>query len=200
MLGVDLGTVLTNAFQRANEEPKVCPFCAGKAYPGVIQGQRPNQFHDQAKGPGLVFVREKATESRGLKKFVGKIAPARQWWLPGAHIKTRSCAMCKRLFLWGVPMDEEFLKKAAERAGESYCPHCSAELASGNIGLHPKFHGGARFVSDEAPELHKGWFGHEVLDRLFYSSWDVAISGLPAKSCPSCQYTEVSGRPIYRFL
>ena len=58
MLGTDLSAVLANAFQRANEEPKICPFCSGKAYSGVIQGQRPAQFHDQPKGPGLVFLNE----------------------------------------------------------------------------------------------------------------------------------------------
>ena len=200
MLGSDLGTVLTTALQRANEEPKMCPFCAGKAYPGLIQGHRPNQFKDQPKGPGLVFLEDKPAEARGLKRFVNKIAPARQWWLPGAHIKTRSCGRCKQIFLWGVPLDDEFLRKAYERAGELYCPHCSTELVPGSLGLNPKFNAGARFNSDEAPELHKGWLGHEVIDKLFYSRWDVPVSKLPAQSCPSCKYTEVAGRPIYRFL
>ena len=189
MAGADLPAVLMSAFKKANEQPEHCPFCGGTAYAGTLQGHR----GDQTAKNGLTFV---SGESGGAKIFRRK----KSWWLPGAHLNARSCGRCKRLFLWGVPIDEVFLQKAREREGERFCPHCGEELKRGQITIHPRGEGGARFECEDIPKIHKDWFGHNVLDRLFHCKWSPPIESLPAESCEQCQYTEVAGRPIYRFL
>ena len=189
MLGADLPAVLMSAFQKANEQPEHCPFCGGEAYAGLLQGRR----NDQTAKNGLMFLSD---EGGGARIFRRK----RSWWLPGAHLKARSCGRCKRLFLWGVPIDDLFLQKAREREGERYCPHCAEGLKRGQITIFPRGEGAARFECDETPRFHKDWLGHNLLDRYIHNKWTPPIESLPAESCEQCQYTEVAGRPIYRFL
>ena len=190
MRGADLPAVLMNAFQRANEQPEFCPFCGGTAYAGTLQGRR----GDQNAKTGLTFISE-ASNGRGLFRLRKK-----SWWLPGAQLKARSCGRCRRLFLWGVPIDDAFLEKSREREGQRYCPHCGNELKRGQIAIGSKGEGGAKFECDEIPDFHKDWIGHNILDRFFHNRWTPPIDSLPADSCEECQYTEIAGRPIYRFL
>jgi len=202
MLGGDLTTVLQVAYDRANAHPQVCPFCGSKVYAGILQGKRARSRPDHPAGPGLLFVSKKRPDSRrgGLGRLLAKMAGPRSWFLPGAHIKARSCGKCRRLFLWGVPADEMFVQKSEEEPGERYCPHCGDELWAGEIALNPRTPGGARFECDEAPDFHRDWIGHNILDRYILNKWSPTIVRLPAHSCPDCQYTEIAGRPIYRFL
>ena len=189
MLGADLPAVLMSAFQKANENPQVCPYCGGEAHAGMLQGHRQGENAKE----GLMFVTDSAIGHRLFKR-------KKSWWLPGAHVKARSCGRCKRLFVWGVPIDDVFLEKAREREGERFCPHCGEGLKWGHIAIHPRGDGGARFECDEIPRFHKDWLGHNLLDRFIHNKWSPPIESLPAASCEQCQYTEVAGRPIYRFL
>jgi hypothetical protein len=203
MTGADLATVLRTALTQANEHPDICPFCANKVNPGILQARWANEMKDHAAGPGLLFVsRQKQGQGKGSigRKLFSKVMGSRHWFLPGAQIKSRSCAHCRRLFLWGVNADEAFRQKAEEDTAERFCPHCATSLHEGVIDLDKTHQGGARFSSDDAPELHKGWFGHNVLDKYVHSKWSPTIDSLPARSCPDCHYTEIAGRPIYRFL
>lgn len=202
MKGTDLAAVLESAFTKANEHPQQCTFCGGQAYSGALQGKRPGHAKSHPDGPGLLFAgaENPDTPRRGIGRLLGKAAGKRSWWLPGAQIRARSCGRCKRLFLWGVPIDEMFVQKSRERETERFCPHCSSALWSGEIVLNPRVPGGARFECDDAPDFHKDWLGHEVLDRFFLNRWNPTVPSLPAHSCPDCQYTEVAGRPVYRFL
>lgn len=203
MRGDDLAATLSIAFERANLQPCLCPSCGGKAYAGLIQGRKPGHVSDSPPGHGLAFIAN--ASPNGRRGFLGRILPnplrrQRAWWLPGAHIKARSCGRCRRLYIWGVPIDDRFLEKALEKEGERYCPHCTTGLAEGSLCLDAKLPGGARFECDEPPDLHKDWVGHNILDRFFMNKWSPTIASLPAHSCEECQYTEVAGRPIYRFL
>jgi hypothetical protein len=196
MQGADLGAVLRSALEKANAEPTICPFCTNTVFAGCLQGKWTRETKDHAAGPGLLFVSEKRDE-KGLLK---RLKSPRTWFLPGAVIKGRSCGKCRRLFLWGVPVDEAFIKHSREEEAERFCPHCTESLWSGSICLDPKAPGGAPFACDDAPDFHKDWFGHNVLDRYVYNKWAPPIKALPAHSCPDCQYTEAAGHPIYRFL
>lgn len=202
MRGEDLPTVLRTALERANEQPQVCPFCANTAYAGIVQGRRAKAQPDHPAGPGLLFISKRRSDSRrgGLGRLLEKMTAPRSWFLPGAHIKARSCGKCRRLFLWGVPADEAFVKQGGEEMGERYCPHCGTELWRGEISLRPKTPGGARFECEETPDFHRDWLLHNILDRYILNKWSPTITSLPAHSCPNCQYTEMAGRPIYRFL
>ena len=130
---------------------------------------------------------------------MGKVRPP-SWPLPGGHLRARSCGRCRRLFVWGVPVDEAFLAKVAEGSGERYCPHCSGALTPGAISLNPKSEGGAQFECEDAPNFHRDWLGHNLLDRYFLNHWMPPIREIPAHSCEACKYTEIAGRPVYRFL
>lgn len=201
MWGADLTAVLQTALERANESPLVCPFCASKVFLGALQGRIANQ-RDGKGGPGLLFVgKGKPNPHKDWfgKHFLDKMLGNKSWFLPGGQIKARSCGKCRRLFLWGVPVDEAFLQRCKEEGGERFCPHCATPLWAGQIVLKPNY-GGAQFECADVPDFHADWFGHNVLDRLFLSKWRPAANVLPAHSCPDCQYTEVAGRPIYRFL
>jgi hypothetical protein len=203
MKGSDLPTVLQVALERANEQPQICPFCTNTVYAGFLQGKWPKQQKDHSGGPGLLFVaRQKPNPHKDWfgKRFLSKMLGNRSWFLPGAVIKARSCGKCRRLFLWGVPIDDAFIQKTREQAEERFCPHCTTPLWAGGILLKPKATGSARFECDETPEFHKDWFGHNVLDRFMLNHWHPPIDSLPGHSCPDCEYTEVAGRPIYRFL
>src|SRR5579872_4198747 len=205
MRGGDLPTVLQVAMERANEQPQVCPFCTSAVYAGTLQSRAapPSGQAGRSAGPGLLFMgKGKPNPHRDWfgKQFLAKMLGNRNWFLPGAHIKSRSCGKCRRLFLWGVPIDEAYLQKSLAESGERYCPHCATPLWQGQIALQPRAYGGARFECDEAPEFHRDWLGHNLLDRYILNKWNIALPALPAHSCPDCQYTEIAGRPVYRML
>jgi hypothetical protein len=134
------------------------------------------------------------------KRLLGKVLKGKKWWLPGAQIKARSCGKCKRLFLWGVAIDDAFIQQSNSDKSERFCPHCSTGLNTGQIALKSSHEEGARFICEDAPDFHRDWIGHNLLDRYVYNRWNLALKSLPAHSCPECQYTEIAGRPIYRFL
>jgi hypothetical protein len=203
MRGDDLTAALQAAFLRANESPRECPVCMGRVYPGVLAGKRPPQCHDQPAGTGLVFIsREQPGGNKGGlgRRLIKKLRGRQSWYLPGAHIRARSCGKCRRLFLWGVPVDEAFMEQCREREGERFCPHCGTALWPGEIPLNPHTPGGARFECEDTPDFHRDWIGHNVLDRFFLNRWSPPVAALPSHSCAECQYTEVAGRPVYRFL
>ncbi len=204
MRGGDLPIVVQAALDTGNEQPETCPFCANRVYPGTLQSKpvhaagQPNQGAQS----GLMFVgKGKPNPHKDWfgKRFLSKMLGNRSWFLPGGHIKSRSCAKCHRLFLWGAAVDDAFSQKALDESGDRFCPHCAVPLWQGQILLNNKHHGGARFECDGIPTLHQDWFGHNVLDRFFLNRWNPTVQTLPARSCPDCQFTEVAGRPIYRF-
>lgn len=199
MRGSDVPTVLHLALEHANEQPTICPFCNSTVYAGYIQAKRMD--HPQTSGPGLVFAgkRKPRGEKGWLQRVVDLIRGERTWPLPGASLKARSCGKCRRLFLWGERIDEEFLQQHQVHLGERFCPHCGCELLPGEIVLNPNLTGAARFECETIPDFHKDWLGHNILDRFFLNRWYLSIKALPAHSCPQCHYTEVAGRPVYRF-
>jgi ssDNA-binding Zn-finger/Zn-ribbon topoisomerase 1 len=189
--------------ERANEGPIDCPFCGNKTFVGALTGKRQAHRNDRPAGEGLLFqgADQPGEQRKGLgKRLLSKIVRGKSWWLPGAQVKCRSCGKCKRLFLWGVIAEDAVAQQPGEENGERYCPHCSAALNSGQIVLKANHEEGARFTCDDAPDFHRDWIGHNLLDRFVYNHWNPALKSLPAHSCPDCQYTEVAGRPIYRFL
>jgi hypothetical protein len=197
MRGEDLAVTLQAALERANEQPQNCPYCGSKAYAGSLQGQRPSQFHDLPSGPGLLFL----SQQQAGKGWLGRLIRGKKsWFLPGAQIRARSCGRCRRLFIWGVPIDEAFVQKIQTEEAEHFCPHCSTVLLPGEIVLNKNTPGHGRFECEDAPDFHRDWLGHNILDRYFLNKWHPPILSLPAYSCPECQYTEVAGRPIYRFV
>lgn len=203
MTGADLSAVLKTAFEKANEQPEHCPFCTNKAYAGVLQGKWAHQDKDHPVGPGLLFVarpRPGSEKSWFGKKLVAKMMGSRSWFLPGAVLRTRSCGKCKRLFLWGVPVDDAYIQKLEEERGERFCPHCASALSHGEISLDAKAQGGAKFECADTPDFHKDWIGHNLLDRFVLNKWPVTAPSIPAYSCENCQYTEIAGRAIYRVL
>lgn len=199
MLGRDLPLVLRTANERSNEQPASCPYCGNTTYAGQLTGHWGGKGPEQPAGPGLWFrSREKEDDGGIRKRLLGRLKRGKAWWLPGAAIKSRSCGRCKRLFLWGTPIDEAFLQSITD--DERFCAHCSTQLHAGEIALKGNSDEGARFVCDEAPDFHKDWIRHAVLDQFVLNRWNPALKSLPAHSCPDCQYTEIAGRPIYRFL
>jgi hypothetical protein len=203
MTGADLSAVLKTALEKANEQPENCPFCTNKAYPGILQGKWTHADKEHPAGPGLLFIAKPRPESEKAwfgKKLVSKMKGNRSWFLPGAVLRTRSCGKCKRLYLWGVPVDETFVQKLEEDAGEKFCPHCASTLWRGAISLDAKAQGGAKFECADTPDFHKDWLGHNLLDRFVLNKWALSAPSIPACSCESCQYTEIGGRPVYRVL
>jgi hypothetical protein len=199
MVGADIGIILEAALANANAEPVTCPFCANKVYAGVVQGRRAGTGPESGTGHGLLWVERPEGEKGIGRSLLRKLKKSKKWFLPGAHLKARSCGKCRRLFVWGVAVDDAFLKNMNTDNTERYCPHCSDELLTGIISLEPGKEGGARFECADAPDFHKDWLGHAVLDRFFLNKWALPIQSIPAKSCEQCQYTEVAGRPVYRF-
>jgi len=205
MRGDDLPTVVHLAMERSNEQPQICPTCAGKVYAGTLQARGIKQagVHPKATGLGLVFVgKGRPTPHKDWfgKNFLAKMLGNKSWVLAGAHVRARSCGKCRRLFVWGVTVDEAFIQKYATESGDRFCPHCHAALWRGEIPLRPRNPGSARFECNDPPDFHRDWIGHNLLDRYVLNKWFVAVPALPAYSCPDCQYTEVAGRPIYKFL
>lgn len=207
MRGDDLPTVLQVAMDRANEQPQTCPFCANTVYVGKVESRpiRPPADPTQPATPGLMFQGKGKPNPHNDwfgKRFLSRMLGNRSWFLPGAHLKARSCGKCRRLFLWGVPVDEAYIQKymSEQTGGERYCPHCTTVLWAGRILVGQNQMGGARFSCDNTPDFHRDWFGHTILDRYLLNKWNLSIPALPAYSCPECHYTEVAGRPIYRFL
>ncbi len=203
MTGADLPTVLRTALEKANEQPDHCPFCTNKVYPGTLQGKWSHADKEHPAGPGLLFSsKQKPNPHKDWfgKRFLSKMLGNRSWFLPGAVLRTRSCGKCKRLYLWGVPVDDTFVQKLEEETTERFCPHCSAPLWKGTLSLDPKQQGGAKFECAETPDFHRDWLGHNLLDRFILNKWSPAAPSIPAHSCSECQYTEIAGRPIYRFL
>lgn len=205
MVGEDLQTVVQTALERANDQPKLCPTCGGDCYAGALQSAKVVKPKDTPNPPGrgLIFVsraRPNPHKDWFGRHFLDKMLGNRKWFLPGAQIKSRSCGRCKRLYLWGVPVDDGFLQQYRGKTEERFCPHCSTALQPGEIILNPKAQGGAIFTCDDAPDFHKDWLGHNILDRYVYNRWPPAVASIPAHSCPDCQYTEVAGRPVYRFV
>jgi hypothetical protein len=202
MTGADLAAVLKTAFEKANEQPEHCPFCTNKVYGGVLQGKWSHADKEHPAGPGLLFVGKQGPkgEKEGFGRKLFSKLKKRSWFLPGAVLRTRSCGKCKRLYLWGVPMDDAFVQKTDEEKGERFCPHCACVLWSGEILLDAKAQGGAKFECAETPDFHKDWLGHNLLDRFVLNKWAVAAPSIPANSCENCQYTEIAGRAIYRVL
>jgi hypothetical protein len=201
MVGADYTAVIRSALERANDEPQICPFCTNKTFGGSVQGRMNHAGHNNQ--PGLLFVSTQG--STAAKKSLGrklkeKLTRHRLWFLPGAVIKARSCGKCKRLYLWGLAVDEDFVKRFADDESERYCPHCSNPLWPGQIHVHRGAGGSARFECEEPPDFHKDWLGHNLLDRYFLNRWHPTVNALPGHSCPDCLYTEIAGRPIYRFL
>jgi hypothetical protein len=201
MLGADYGAVIRSAVERSNEEPQICPFCTNKTFAGFVQGRL--NHAGQNNQPGLLFssTQDPTAQKKSLgRKLKEKLGGTKSWFLPGAVIKGRSCGKCKRLYLWGLPVDEEFVRKFLAENDEHFCPHCASELWPGLIHVSRGAAGNARFECDEAPDLHKDWLGHNLLDRFILNKWHPTVNALPGQSCPDCLYTEVAGRPIYRFL
>jgi hypothetical protein len=204
MRGADLPAVVQAALDSAADEPKFCPFCANQVYAGILQSapvKAPGVTNEPPR-TGLLFA------SRGRpnphkdwfgKHFLAKMLGAKSWFLAGAHVKARSCGKCHRLFLWGVAVDDGFVAKGMADNDERYCPHCAVALWPGQILLNARNRGGARFECDDTPDFHRDWFGHNVLDRFFLNRWNPIVHALPARSCHQCHFTEVAGRPIYRF-
>ena len=123
---------------------------------------------------------------------------SRSWFLPNARIKARSCGKCKILFLWGETMDKLWLNTHAEDVATRICPHCVETLSQGELSMLGDEKEGALFHSDEIPEFHSSWLGHEIIDRFFMKKWKITVKKLPANSCSKCHYTEVAGKSIYK--
>ncbi len=202
MRGDEVRTAQQLALEQANREPTVCPFCTNAVYVGSIRSARPPSGVQQ-QGSGLIvrshFQPDAKTGSL-VKRLLGRAAPARTWFLAGGHVRSRSCGSCKRLFLWGLSSDDALALAADREEAERFCPRCSGLLWPAEILCGKKHSGGAYFECDETPNLHRDWFGHHILDRYVYNRWPPPIPSLAAHICPECLYTEVAGRPIYRFL
>lgn len=203
MVGADLPTVLKTALEKANEQPDHCPFCTNKVYAGTMQARNPHPDKENSARTGLLFTaKQKPNPHKDWfgKRFLSKMLGNKSWFLPGAVLRTRSCGKCKRLYLWGMPVDDAFIQKMEEETGERFCPHCAAPLWKGAIIVDPKQQGAAKFECTDTPDFHRDWLGHNLLDRFVLNKWSPAAPSIPANSCAECQYTEIAGRPIYRFL
>src|SRR5205823_6251671 len=140
MQGVDLSTVLKTALEHANREPAICPFCANTVFPGILQGRCHNAGSQQPAGPGLRFrgTDPDCAEKPSLpRRLFRKVRGGKSWWLAGGHVKARSCGKCRRLFLWGLAVDDTFVQQWCAQAGERFCPHCGDTLWIGEIALKP---------------------------------------------------------------
>ncbi|MEP6756187.1 MAG: RING finger protein [Chthonomonadales bacterium] len=198
MSGADLTVVLNSAYEKANEKPTECPYCASKVYAGNLQGRWKNKADGlHPAGLGLHFISKNRVPAE--KGWLKKITAPKSWFLAGATLKSRSCGNCRRLFIWGNLVDDAFLQKLLEGDDERYCPHCTTALMPGQIELRKNAQGTAVFECNDVPEFSKDWFGHQILDRYVRNKWSPMVEKLPANSCPTCHYTEFAGRPIYRF-
>ncbi|MBM3495977.1 MAG: hypothetical protein FJX72_16885 [Armatimonadetes bacterium] len=201
MSGVAYDHELAAALEDANSEPRNCQLCGGRVYSGTIQGRKA-QTAENPTGSSLVFhVKHRAGESRTPRgrRLMARLFGLRNWLLPGVVLRARSCGNCRTLFMWGVAMDEAFMQIARAQASGRYCVHCGTAMWEGEL---PMRHAGAqqvRFCCDTTPQFHRDWLLHNTLDRFIYNRWALRVGAIPASSCPQCRYTEVCGRPIYRF-
>jgi len=186
--------------ERDNEQPGICPLCGSRVYAGVLQGSALPPRGGAAQR-GLVFQASTPAPkgSRSLAaRVLRRIRPAPKWVLAAAAIRARSCGHCRRVFLWGMPLDASFIEQWGQDIAQGFCPHCGEQLSGGRLLVDAGALGRARFECDGIPTFHKDWFGHHVVDRFFLRRWPVKAGAIPAASCPSCHYTEVAGRPVYR--
>jgi len=121
MRGADLPAVVQAALDSASDQPAKCPFCANQVYAGTLQSApiKPPGLGNEAPRPGLFFASQGRPNPHNDwfgKHFLAKILGSKSWFLPGAHIKARSCGKCRRLFLWG--MADRIL---SETYGRGYC-------------------------------------------------------------------------------
>ena len=190
-----------NAIEDANAEPRMCPLCGGTVYAGTVFGRSPRPSNDPA-GSALTFqVRHRAGErsTSGPRRLLERLFGPRGWMLPGVRLRARSCGSCRALFLWGQVLDEPFTQIAEAQASGRYCVHCGIAMWEGAIVLNTRTVAVARFWCDTAPQFHSDWLLHNTLDRFVYNRWALRVPEIPACSCPQCHYTEIGGRPIYRF-
>jgi hypothetical protein len=196
MAGAEYAYALASALEMANSEPRACPLCGERVYAGRVY-VRKTQSGENPIGTVLSFVvvRRAASAEQGLmRRFASAFARTRQWLLPGAQLHGRSCGNCRTLFLWGAPVDDTYLINAQEQARDRFCVYCGASMLAGELRL-----GDARFWCETVPEFHREWLLHNLLDRFVYNRWPVRVKAIPASSCQQCRYTEVCGRPVYRF-
>ncbi|MGC8667047.1 MAG: RING finger protein [Chthonomonadales bacterium] len=201
LMGADLGHVLQQALEQANAEPRVCPFCGGEAYAGVVQSTSPVASSGNVPVKGLMFVVHE--DSQGVTGWLQRLTRKRRtrgWVLPGAAINARSCGRCRRLYLWGLPVEDVVRSGAAEPSAAPFCPRCGEALVHGALVLTGGRQYRTQFVCSEVPRFHADWFGHNILDRYVLNRWSVPVASIPAHSCAKCRYTEVGGRPVYHFM
>lgn len=196
LLGSEYAMALDLALETANSEPRACPLCGQRAYGGQLYVRKAAQGGHPV-GTQLEFIaRNRAgSERRGpVKRIVDRVLNKSHWTLLGGQLRCRSCGSCRVLFLWGQVVDEAYLANAREQARDRFCVFCGTPMWAGDIRLAD-----AKFWSDSVPDFHREWLLHHLLDRFVYNRWQLKLKMLPASSCPQCHYTEVFGRPVYRF-
>lgn len=201
MWGVDYARSLASALDNANAEPTLCPLCNGRVYGGVVRSRR-NHSSENPAGACLTFrVRRRVEAARAgaARRLFGRLVGPRQWVLSGGQLPARSCGSCRTLFLWGRAVDDAFIQNSRELSADRYCIYCGVAMWAGEILLSRHGSSPAKFWSDSTPDFHRDWVLHNLLDRFVYNRWSVGVNSLPASSCPQCKYTEVHGRPVYRF-
>ncbi len=201
MTGEEYAAALEQALETANSEPRNCPLCGGQVYAGTVQGRKEQGTQNPVESSLIFRIRRRTGESSGspARRLVERVFGARQWRLPGVVLRARSCGNCRALFLWGTAMDDNFIQIARAQAAGRYCVHCGTAMWEGDILVHGGAGSHARFHCDTVPLFHRDWLLHNTLDRFVYNRWPLRIPSIPACSCPNCRYTEVCGRPIYRF-
>lgn len=199
--GTDVASVVHEALTRANAEPRICPFCGGEAYAGVVQSSSPVAASGEIPVKGLLFVVQENTPGVGewLRRLKGNRRP-RGWPLPGAALNARSCGRCRRLYMWGLPVEDVVRVGSDASSDTPFCPRCGDTLTPGALLLRRSRHYRAQFVCTEVPRFHTDWFGHNILDRYILNRWPVPVASIPAHSCERCRYTQVAGRPVYHFM
>lgn len=197
MPGAQIVAAQLRAMEASNADPSACPMCSGRVYGGILQGRRHSGSANQVN-TGLLFLSEPGggAKRRGL---LSRLVRGKSWFLSGGSIRARSCGGCRRLFIWGVHIDAAFAERGQPDNTLRPCPHCSGPLSAGQISLDPRVQGGARFECSDTPDFHRDWIRHNLLDRFVLNRWDTDQREIPALSCEVCLYTEIAGRPVYRF-
>lgn len=194
--GISYLRALETALEAANAEPLTCRLCSQRVYGGRLLAKRtPAEPGRMESGLTFTISKNRGFDNQRASRFLLRgLFRQRSWSLPGCQLRCRSCGSCRMLYLWGIPIDEPFIAAARDAALDRYCSHCGSPLYPGELRLND-----ARFWSDTTPEFHSEWFLHNVLDRFIYNRWAVSVRSVPAASCVQCRYTEIAGRPIYRF-